>query len=158
MSAAPEKVRSGREYPAAPIAGVAAVILCGNDILLIRRGREPMLGAWSLPGGALEVGETSAEGAVREVLEETGIRITPVEVITSIDRIHRDEEGRVQFHYVLVEWLCIAAGRVVPVCGDDAAEACWVSRDEVFSAAYDLGASTLSVIRKALIMAEAIER
>lgn len=158
MSAVPERVRSGREYPAAPIAGVAAVVLCDDNILLIRRGREPMLGAWSLPGGALEVGETSAEGAAREVLEETGIAVTPIEVITSIDRIHRDEDGRVQFHYVLVEWLCIASERCAPACGDDAAEACWVPCEEVFSAAYDLGAATLGVIRKALLLAETMER
>ncbi|MDE1176086.1 MAG: NUDIX hydrolase [Edaphobacter sp.] len=158
MTAPSDEVRTGREYPRTPIAGVAAVVLCEGDILLIRRGRAPMLGAWSLPGGALELGETSAEGAVREVLEETGIRVRPIDVITSIDRIHRDATGRVQFHYVLVEWLCIAGEHTTPICGDDAAEAAWVSRQDVFSAAYDLGTATLSVIQKALIMAETIER
>jgi ADP-ribose pyrophosphatase YjhB (NUDIX family) len=152
------EVRTGREYPRAPIAGVAAVVLCGDEILLVRRGRAPMLGAWSLPGGALEVGETSAEGAVREVFEESGVRVQPVDVITSIDRIYRDEQGRVQFHYVLVEWLCLADERCTPVCGDDAAEARWVPRDEFFSDTYDLEAATLSVIKKALTMAEMSER
>jgi len=158
MSAEPNQVRSGIEYPRAPIAGVAAVVLSEDHILLIRRGREPMLGAWSLPGGALELGETSAGGAVREVLEETGIPVTPAEVISSIDRIYRDPEGRVQFHNVLVEWLCFASERYPTVCGDDAAEACWVSSGDVFSAAYDLGADTLGVIIKALKLAEYIER
>jgi ADP-ribose pyrophosphatase YjhB (NUDIX family) len=148
------EVRVGREYPQAPVAGVAAVVVCDNQVLLIRRGREPMLGAWSLPGGALELGETSAAGAVREVFEETGVEARPVAVITSIDRIHRDESERVQFHYVLVEWLCLAVAAVEPVCGDDAAEARWVPRDEIFSAEYDLGEATLGVIERALKMTE----
>jgi 8-oxo-dGTP diphosphatase len=158
MSAGPDNVRAGREYPRRPIAGVAAVVVCGDEILLIRRGREPMLGAWSLPGGALELGETTAEGVVREVFEETGVRARPVDVITSIDRIHRDDAGRVQFHYVIVEWLCVAAPPCEPVCGDDAAEARWVPRNEVFSSAYDLGETTLSVIERALKLAETMER
>ena len=158
MNDGSEGVRAGREYPLVPVAGVAAVVLGCDGVLLVRRGREPMLGAWSLPGGALELGESTAEGAVREVFEETGIRVRAVQVITSVDRIHRDENGRVQFHYVLVEWLCLAEERCDPVCGDDASEARWVSRDDVFTSAYDLGESTLGVIAKALRLVEMIER
>ena len=118
-----------------------------------------MLGAWSLPGGALELGETTAAGVAREVFEETGVRVRPVEIVATLDRIHRDDDGRVQFHYVLVEWMCVAEdGASELVCGDDAAEARWVRREEIFSEEYDLGASTLSVIERALNLAETTER
>jgi 8-oxo-dGTP diphosphatase len=118
-----------------------------------------MLGAWSLPGGALELGETSAEGVVREVFEETGVRVQPMEIIATLDQIIRDEDGRVRYHYVLVEWLCLSDGSVVdPVCGSDAAEARWVRRTEIVSPEYDLGASTLGVVERALKFAEIKER
>lgn len=159
MSENKEAVRTGREYPQAPIVGVAAVVLHDSDILLIRRGREPLLGAWSLPGGALELGETTAEGIVREVFEETGVRVQPVEIIATVDRIVRDEQQRIRFHYVLVEWLCIAEMESsAPICGDDAVEARWVPRAEVSSVAYDLGEVTLDVIGKAVRVAERLER
>jgi len=158
VSAGDETTRAGREYPQAPIVGVAAVVLRGPNVLLIRRGREPMLGAWSLPGGALELGETTAEGVAREVFEETGVRVRPVEIVATLDRIVRDEDERVRFHYVLVEWMCVAEGASELVCGDDAAAARWVRREEIYSEEYDLGASTLSVIEGALILAETAER
>ena len=149
-----EEARVGREYPHAPIVGVAAVVLRGGDVLLIRRGREPMLGSWSLPGGVLELGETTAQGVAREVVEETGVRVRPMEIIATLDRIIRDGEGRVRYHYVLVEWLCLTEGPADLVCGDDAAEARWVDRAEIFSPEYNLGAPTLSVIERALKLAE----
>ena len=158
MTADGDKVREGREYPRAPIAGVAAVVVRGGDILLIRRGREPLLGAWSLPGGALELGETTAEGVAREVFEETGLHVRPVAIAATLDRIVRDGAGRVQFHYVLVEWLCMTDNPAEMACGDDAAEARWVPRGEIFSERYDLDATTLGVIESALKIAETIER
>jgi 8-oxo-dGTP diphosphatase len=153
-----EEARVGREYPQAPIVGVAAVVLRGADVLLIRRGREPMLGAWSLPGGALELGETTAEGVAREVFEETGVKVRPVAIVATLDRIVRDDDGRVRFHYVLVEWMCVAEGACEVICGDDAVEARWVKREEIFFGEYDLGASTLGVIEGALNLAETTER
>jgi len=117
-----------------------------------------MLGAWSLPGGALELGETTAEGVAREVFEETGVSVRPVEIVATLDRIVRDDDGRVRFHYVLVEWMCAADGVSEIVCGDDAAEARWVKREEIFSGEYDLGTSTLGVIEGALNLAETAER
>ena len=160
MSEDDKGARVGREYPAAPLVGVAGVVFRGGDVLLIQRGREPMLGAWSLPGGLLEVGETTGEGVVREVFEETGVRVRPVEIIATLDRIVRDEAGRVRFHYVLVEWLCLPVedsdGELV--CGDDAAAAIWVGRDEIYSETYSLGEPTLGVIEKAWKLAETIER
>jgi ADP-ribose pyrophosphatase YjhB (NUDIX family) len=119
-----------------------------------------MLGAWSLPGGLLEVGETTADGVVREVFEETGVRVRPVEIVATLDRIVRDEIGRVRFHYLLVEWLCFLetnwAGELV--CGDDAVAAIWLGRDEIYSETYGLEEPTLGVIEKALKLAETIER
>lgn len=153
------KIRAGREYPTAPMVGVAAVVVRGTDVLLIRRGREPMLGAWSLPGGVLEIGETTAEGIAREVWEESGLRVRPVEMIATLDRIVRDDTGRVRFHYVLIEWMCVVEEeqRTELVCGDDATDAVWVARDEIYSETYDLTEPTLGVIEKALKLAETIE-
>ncbi len=115
--------------------GVAAVVVRGAYVLLIRRGREPMLGTWSLPGGVLEVGETTAEGVAREVWEETGLRVRPAEMIVTLDRIVRDDAGLVRFHYVLIEWLCFVdegQGEEL-VCGDDAIAAEWVGSDQIYS-------------------------
>jgi 8-oxo-dGTP diphosphatase len=144
-----------REYPAAPLVGVAGVVVQGGDVLLIRRGREPLLGTWSLPGGLLEVGESTAEGVVREVFEETGVRVRAVEIVATLDRIVRDDDGRVRYHYVLVDWFCVPVEGMVgqPVGGDDATAAIWVERGEIYSETYDLGEPTLGVIEKALKLA-----
>lgn len=149
-----------REYPMAPMVGVAAVVVRGEDILLVRRGREPLRGMWSLPGGLLELGETTAEGVAREVLEETGIRVQPVKIVATIDRIMRDDDGRVRYHYVLVEWLCFVGqyDRGELVCGDDADEAMWVKRGEISSAKFGLVEPTLGVIEMALKLAETMGR
>jgi ADP-ribose pyrophosphatase YjhB (NUDIX family) len=119
-----------------------------------------MLGAWSLPGGLLEVGETTAEGVVREIFEETGVRVRPVEIVATLDRIVPDDAGRVRYHYVLVEWFCVPMeGSITePVCGDDASAAIWVGRGEIYSQTYGLGEPTLGVIEKALKLAETIKR
>jgi len=149
-----------REYPAAPMVGVAAVVVRGDEVLLARRGREPLRGRWSLPGGLVELGETTAEGVTREVLEETGMRVRPVEIVTTIDRILHDDDGRVRYHYVLLEWLCFVErdDRCELVCGDDADEAMWVKRSEIFSAKLGLEEPTLRVIEKALKLAETMRR
>ena len=138
-----------REYPERPIAGVAGVVLRGDAVLLIQRGREPMRGAWSLPGGALELGETTAEGVVREVWEETGVRVRPVSIVATLDRIVRNPAGAVQFHYVLVDWCCVPIDpeAVIPACGDDALDARWILPPALPS--YDLSEITLSVIERA---------
>ncbi len=154
MSTDDAEVRAGREYPSAPIVGVAAVVLRGEDVLLIRRGHEPMLGRWSLPGGALELGETTADGVVREVFEETGLVVRPIEIIATLDRIVRDDHGSVRYHYVLVEWLCRNEDIAVdPSCGDDAVEARWVGSRGIFAPEYDLEESTLNVIERAFELA-----
>ena len=148
-----------REYPIVPRVGVAAVVVRGDEVLLVRRGTEPLRGSWSLPGGLLELGETMAEGVAREVLEETGVRVRPVEIVATIDRILRDDDGRVRYHYVLVDWLCFAEdAEAEPVYGDDAEAAGWVKREEISSETFALTEPTLGVIERALKMAETMER
>src|ERR1700742_3523464 len=111
-----------REYPRAPMVGVGAVVVDGGRVLLIRRGNEPMKGQWSLPGGALEIGETLLKGVKPWVLEERGLEVEPVALIEVLDRIARDAEGEVQYHYVLVDYLCRVTGGSL-CCATDATEA-----------------------------------
>ncbi|HTV81388.1 MAG TPA: NUDIX hydrolase [Acidobacteriaceae bacterium] len=143
-----------REYPDAPIAGVGAVIVRGGAepaVLLIRRGQEPLKGEWSLPGGAVELGETLEEAVCREVLEETGLSVEPVGVVQAFDRISRDAGGRVRYHYVLVDFLCLVTGGSL-ACASDALEARWAGPQELGG----LTPLTVEVIHKALQMAAAV--
>ena len=117
-----------REFPLAPLVGVGAVVVDGGRVLLVRRGSEPLRGQWSLPGGMLELGETITDGVVREVREETGLIVEPLELIELLDRIHRAGE-RVQYHYVIADYLCRVAGGQLQAASDaDAAK--WVERAE----------------------------
>jgi ADP-ribose pyrophosphatase YjhB (NUDIX family) len=105
------------------------------------------------------VGETTAEGVTREIFEETGVRVRPVAMIATLDRIVRDDAGLVRYHYVLIEWLCLPeADTRELVCGDDAVAAAWVSLSEIYSEAYSLAEPTLGVIEQALKLAETVER
>ena len=121
-----------REYPEAPIVGVGAVVVEAGRVLLVQRGREPMRGKWTLPGGALEVGESLHEGVVREVEEETGLRVEPVELVELLDRIVREDtaEGdRIRYHYVIADYLCRVVGGSLNAASD-AEAARWVERAE----------------------------
>ena len=137
-----------REYPEAPIVGVGAVVIDGTKVLLVRRGQEPLKGEWSLPGGALELGETLQQGVVREVLEETGLIVAPGGIIEILDRITPDEtSGRVRYHYVLIDFVChVTGGALCP--GTDAEEVRWVERDQLQDG-YRLAPVTGVVIEKA---------
>jgi 8-oxo-dGTP diphosphatase len=142
-----------REYPEAPIAGVGAVIVRfdadgAKRVLLIRRGQEPLKGEWSLPGGAVELGETLEEAICREVLEETSLAVEVLDTVQAFDRISRDDAGRVRYHYVLIDFLCRVTGGSL-ACATDATEARWASADELEG----LTQLTVEVIRKALRMA-----
>lgn len=142
-----------REYPVAPIAGVGAVIVRDGpggrkQILLIRRGQEPLKGEWSLPGGAVELGETLEQAICREVLEETGLIVEVVDTVKAFDRISRDDAGRVRYHYVLIDFLCRVTGGSL-ACATDASEARWATVDEL----QGLTPLTIEVIHKALQMA-----
>jgi 8-oxo-dGTP diphosphatase len=139
-----------REYPEAPIVGVGAVVIEGAKVLLVRRGHEPLKGEWSLPGGALELGETLPQGVVREVLEETGLEVVPAGIVEVFDRITRDEAtGRIRYHYVLVDFVCRVAGGTL-LGASDAEEARWVERDELHAQGeYRVAPFTVQVIEKA---------
>lgn len=150
-------------YPRAPLVGVGGVVIDGNKVLLVRRGHEPQRGEWSLPGGALELGETMAQGVEREVREETGLEVHAIEVVEVLDRIVRDASpkhsgsvdtgtGRVRYHYVLVDFLCHAANGS-PHSASDAEDVCWVTLDDLKQRKTDRVAPfTLDVIEKAFSM------
>jgi 8-oxo-dGTP diphosphatase len=144
-----------REYPEAPIVGVGAVVIDGARVLLVRRGQEPLKGEWSLPGGALELGETLQQGVVREVLEETGLEVVPGRIVEVFDRITLEEStGRVRYHYVLVDFVCRVAGGIL-LGGSDAEEARWVKRDELEEPdGYRVAPFTVQVIDKAFRVAK----
>ena len=150
MGAGDTGASSGREYPSRPIVGVGGVVFVGGRVLLIRRRFEPLAGRWSLPGGALEVGETLAEGLAREMKEETGLDVIVGPVVDVFDRITRDEHGRVRFHYVLVDFLC-RVRRGNPVAGSDVAEAALVDIGDL--ARYELTPKTIDVIGRARTLA-----
>ena len=120
-----------RDYPVRPWVGVGAVVWRGDDVLLIRRGTPPRDGQWGLPGGAQAVGETLYEAAIREVQEETGLTVNPTGIVTACDGISRDGDGRVQYHYTLVEVAAVYDGDSEPVAADDALEARWVPLEDV---------------------------
>jgi 8-oxo-dGTP diphosphatase len=144
-----------REYPDAPIIGVGAVVIDGSKVLLVRRGQEPLKGEWSLPGGALELGETLQQGVVREVLEETGLTVVPAGIVEVLDRITQDDSsGRVRYHYVLVDFLCHVASGML--CGaSDAEEARWVEREDLQEqGGYRLAPLTVQVIEKAFRLSQ----
>jgi mutator protein MutT len=126
---------------------VGAVVIDGTKVLLVRRVQEPLKGEWSLPGGALELGETMQQGVVREVLEETGLTVVPAGVVELLDRITQDEaSGRIRYHYVLVDFLCRVAGGTL-LGGSDAQEARWAEREKLQD--FRVAPLTVAVIEKA---------
>lgn len=147
---------ANREYPDVPLVGVGALVVDQGRVLLVQRGTEPMKGRWSIPGGLLEVGESLADGVVREVLEETGLHVEPVELVELLDRIYR-EGGRVRYHYVIADYLCrVVSG--TPSAGSDAAAVRWVERQEWNShSALALDPVTVRVIEAAWQRAQQLE-
>ena len=138
-----------RKYPERPIVGVGAVIVDGERVLLVKRAHEPLKGQWSLPGGAVEVGESLEAGLVREVREETCLDVTVGPVVEVLDRISRDANGRVEYHFVIVDYLCRVAGGTA-TCGSDAEDIEWARRDDL--ARYRLTSAATAVIAKAFAM------
>jgi 8-oxo-dGTP diphosphatase len=119
-----------REYPAAPIVAVGAVILDEDRILLIRRAQEPARGLWTFPGGAVELGESLEEAVKREALEETGLQLVVGDVATVIDRVVHDEAGRIRYHYVIVDYFARMAGGLLQP-GSDVSDARWAAREDL---------------------------
>ena len=138
-----------RAYPDRPIVAVGAVILDAGRVLLVRRGQEPLKGEWSLPGGAVEVGETLEAALVREVCEETSLDVVVDRVLEVLDSIRHDADGRAQYHYVIVDYACrVRAGTpTAAVRGTDADDVQWVPVEELDR--YRVTTTAIAVIRKA---------
>jgi ADP-ribose pyrophosphatase YjhB (NUDIX family) len=138
-----------RRYPEQPIVGVLAVVLRGEKALVVRRGNPPLRNRWGFPGGVLELGETVAEGAMRELFEETGVVAEAAGVLTVIDTIERDDEGRVRYHYALVAvrglWLSGEG-----VAADDAKEVAWLGRAEIVEQNLAVAPALLPILDLAL--------
>jgi 8-oxo-dGTP diphosphatase len=146
-----------REFPEAPLVGVGAIIIRDSRVVLVRRAHPPLEGQWSIPGGLLEVGELVREAAVREAREETGLVVAvgneapgkevpgeePTDPLGVFDRVLRSPDGRVQYHYVLIDFLCRLVGGELKAAGD-AAEARWFTREELPT--LKLAEDTLEVI------------
>ena len=138
-----------REYPGAPVVGVGGVVIREGRALLIKRGSAPLEGQWSIPGGTLELGESLQEGVRRELLEETGVEVRVLDLIEVFDRIFRDASGKIQYHFVIVDYLCaLVSGEAS--AASDVTDTAWVSEANLSN--YRLTEAATRVIRKAFAM------
>ena len=136
-----------REFPEVPLVGVGAIIIEDGRVVLVKRAHPPLQAEWSIPGGVLEIGELVREAAIREAREETGLTVEPSELLGVYDRILRDPDQRVQYHYVLIDFLCRrVAGDLA--AASDAAEVGWFMPDQL--PALNLAEDTLDVIQRGL--------
>ncbi|HEU4929938.1 MAG TPA: NUDIX hydrolase [Candidatus Krumholzibacteria bacterium] len=136
-----------REYPAHPVVGVGAVIVRGGHGLIVKRGHEPRRGEWSLPGGLLNLGESLTDAVRREVKEETGLDVQLGPIVETFDRIHRDADGRIRYHFVIVDYVCWSTSGEA-VAGSDADDVMWVTAADVER--YGLSAHAKAVFLKGL--------
>ena len=142
-----------REFPVSPLVGVGAVVVNEGRVLLVQRGTEPLKGHWSLPGGLIEVGEELTAAVLREVYEETGLMVEPVQLIELLDRIHRDGE-RVRYHYVIADYLCRVLGGTL-LAASDADAVRWADPEQL--SALQLDPLTVRVIEAGWQRAKAIQ-
>ncbi|ABF40352.1 NUDIX hydrolase [Candidatus Koribacter versatilis Ellin345] len=134
-----------REYPERPLLGVGGVVIREGRALIVRRATEPLKGEWSIPGGLVELGEKLVDAVAREVLEETGLVVEPGEVLELFDSIWRDADGRCQYHYVLVDYLCRVTGGELEAA-TDVSDARWIRPQEIDD--FGLRPATQGVLRK----------
>jgi len=132
------------------VVGVGAVVVSRLGVLLVERGAPPAQGLWSIPGGAVELGETLSQAVAREVWEETAVRVEVGPLVEVVERRLTDGQGRLEYHYVLLDYLCRAEA-TPPIVGDDAAGALWVQPHDLEG--FELTQDTLAVIRRGLAMA-----
>ncbi|WP_431285539.1 NUDIX hydrolase [Humitalea sp. 24SJ18S-53] len=118
----------GREYPARPLVGIGCILFRGQDLLLVRRGRPPRQGEWSIPGGAQHLGETAEAAARRELAEETGVTAGPLSLAAVVDAVSHDDTGRIRFHYTIIDFCGLWTGGE-PRAGDDVTEAAFFAPD-----------------------------
>lgn len=155
---------SNRQYPERPLVGVGGIVIGNGRVLLVRRGQEPLLGQWSIPGGLLEAGETLIAGVEREILEETGLSVRAVDLVEAVDRIFFDPAdspalsdtqqipqapSRPRYHYVILDYLCERVSGEAKA-GGDAAEVAFASENDL--PRYELSPLTIDVLRKAFAM------
>ncbi len=140
-----------REYPNVPRVGVGVVILTEGQVLLVRRGAPPSRGKWSLPGGLVQLGESAEAAAVREVEEECGLRVRLLGLAGVVDRITRDAEGQVRYHYVLVDYVAVPEVGIARA-GSDAAEVRWVSLGDLDR--YDTTDGLAAMVQRAVGLSE----
>jgi len=138
-------VKDQRRYPKHPLLGVGALIFEGGRILMAQRGKQPLMGLWSIPGGLVETGETLDAAIRREVREETGLEVRPLGVLEIFERIMRDGDGAAEYHYVLIDSICRVSGGAL-CAGDDACRVEWVSRRDLKN--LEITEGTLAVIEK----------
>lgn len=136
-----------REYPAHPVVGVGAVVVLGGKALIIKRAHEPRKGEWSLPGGLLELGESLQDAVLREIKEETNLDVEVGPVIETFDRVHRDDDGRIRYHFVIVDFVCWPKGGAA-MPGSDADAVAWVTAAEIDD--YSVNAHAKAVILRGL--------
>jgi 8-oxo-dGTP diphosphatase len=158
-----------KEYPDQPVVGVGGVVIEKGRALLIRRGSEPLLGQWSIPGGTLELGESLEHGVVRELKEETGLTVRIVEMIEVFDRIYEDEADAAggetlkspngaakrrgpRFHYVIIDYLCERINGDAKA-GSDVTDVAFATEDELEK--YALTETATRILRKAFVMERA---
>lgn len=138
-------MKNNRRYPQHPLLGVGALIFEGDRILMARRGQQPLMGLWSLPGGLVEAGESLENALRREIREETGLEIRPLGVLEIFERIMRDADGAPEYHYVLLDYICRVTGGAL-CAGDDVSSVEWVRRGDLPNLTITEG--TLAVIEK----------
>ena len=135
-----------REYPDRPYVGVGMIIFRDQEVLLVKRNKDPNKGHWSIPGGRQMLGETLVEAAQRELFEETGVKVNPILLVDAVDSIIPDAEGKIKYHYTLIDYMGQwQSGESLP--GDDAQEVRWVQLNELSS--YSLLEKTMKIIHKA---------
>jgi 8-oxo-dGTP diphosphatase len=138
--------QESRRYPTRPFLGVGALIFDNGQILVVERAKEPLKGYWSLPGGIVEAGEKLEDAIRREVREETGLEIEPLSVFEIFERIMPDVEGRAEYHYVLIDYLCrVTGGRLE--ASSDVSQAAWATEQKLGE--YRLTEGTLAVVERA---------